>query len=542
MVIPEALNDHTTRAQHDDGLSNHQAWRTPLTLAADQRLRLCGVPQVSSNLTDPVQVLVSWNIDTVLTLQSISGNIPSAATTRRRTFYVQFSVSGLTHIEIARSSGPVAVEGRWACFSDKDMQAQFMSRDLIDGREADLALDTFHGRVSGIFAVPSFSLFLGNNEWDGVCIFDIDKISEIASVPAQSRAGSISRDRVRPESQDRIGEIPPCGTVLYDHLSDTSSENPGQPTAWAEVPTSGDSYVLCSTLGPKAASLLILEHSKSKATTTLRQVILPSFPIAYRRRHERATTSWEVLRTAGESDFLRHCNSLHVLPAKNTAGCVLLVGQKESSLWIELSLRCTARERLSVPVAEIPRPLLAKADPDIQFSSVALDIRARLAAGGLIREAPVEVPQAVHGLPPQTSTAGHLVVYKAEFYGRPGPAMNINLTFGVHRPYSLVNATVDGYCSIWVVDVPTPRGHRWISIEKDETGGEDEPSMYRFRYSDREAGDGVSLLATSLGANRSKACHPDDGYLAMAIEQDILALQDGNEPRMRQFAALRLGC
>ncbi|KZT59361.1 hypothetical protein CALCODRAFT_507568 [Calocera cornea HHB12733] len=421
--------------------------------------------------------------------------------------------------EIHGSSHPIAFAEDWACFSDKDGVGHAHVRNLKDGREADMLLDTFHGTMFGTFVAPSLSLFVLSDEYGGIRIFDIDKL-------------------VLRREQD---------VQLYCQVP---ADGPGDPSAWATVDIPDSQYMTALCLSPDGRSLIMLLHHKKDKYSELRMALLPAFPTIHRRRPQQSLPAWTIFQTARSGDILRHCNSLHVLSTNASGDVTFLLGQLESTFWIEVTCKTCHHDRPAVPDLPVPSWLVVDDNrlQEMTRSDVTDTIRARPAAGGVIRKARLARSSlALDEVPADWLDANAVMLLKDEFYSRTtqlaplvGPATDLILACGVSRPMMFLGGHSDGYHSFWLSATRTPKGHRYFAYAVAEDPEDDEaPSM--FRYSDVKAAHALELVSRGLGKSRFKPLHPDAPYIASALEEDITLMTNTRAPAaVRRAAALRL--
>ncbi|KZT55145.1 hypothetical protein CALCODRAFT_510290 [Calocera cornea HHB12733] len=545
----------------------------PIILDEGCSHRLCGTPQASHSNTGEVQLLVSWDIDRLTPRETASGAIPEAVHLGRKTYLFTISSSGSKVLyEIPHSSHPVAFAKEWACFSDKDGVAHAHVRNLKDGREADMMLDTFHGSLFGTFVLPSLSLFVFSDEYGGIRIFDIDTLSEHAQVP-NSHAGvaPAKAGRTPAEAGYRTAQIPQGATVLHHPVAgivlvlrrdedlelycQVQADGPGDPSAWATVKIPTSVYLTALCLSPEANALIMLLHDKVDKCSQLRMSLLPPRPAVHRRRIEESLDdwgSWDILHTTPGSDILRHCNSLQVLSTKPSGETTLLVGQLESTLWIEITCMSCDWDNRITPV--LPTPSWMTMDDSGLLARTSSDVietlRGRSAAGGVIRKTQSKEPLSLGAIAPSWVAPDMLPILEDDFYSRStelaplvGAAADMALAFGVSRPMQFLGGHSDGYHSYWLAATPTPKGNRYFAyaVVEDREADPDIKEPATFRYSDVQAAHALELVTRRIGERQFKKLHPDAPYIASALQEDIGCLTNTRAATpARIAAALRL--
>ncbi|KZT44711.1 hypothetical protein CALCODRAFT_513627, partial [Calocera cornea HHB12733] len=178
-------------------------------------------------------------------------------------------------------------------------------------------------------------------------------------------------------------------------------------------------------------------------------------------------------------------------------------------------------------------------------------LRARSAAGGVIRVATLNQPLSLGNIPEGWVNQDLIPMLEEEFYSRSdepaplvGPAVDMALSFGVSRPLKLLGAYTDGFNSYWISATPTPKGNRYFAfaVANDDEEDPHQKAPATFRYSDVEAAHALELVTRDIGASQFKALHPDATYIASALEQDILLVSKARaDAATRSAAALRLG-
>ncbi|EJU02500.1 hypothetical protein DACRYDRAFT_107417 [Dacryopinax primogenitus] len=296
-----------------------------------------------------------------------------------------------------------------------------------------------------------------------------------------------------------------------------------------------DEYLTALCLGPEPDQLITLVHKKESDASFLKMTT------GYQRRHfTECSPSWDILQTNPSTDLLRHCDTLHTLPFTTGTAPTFIVGQKETSLWMELRCEVSPPDRAFPSQMDIPGRIYDKFGGFAASDANAYRVRGRAAAGGVIIREAMKIPPTLEGVEPQWTGASHVELFEQDFYARPGAAVELRVSFGVVRPVRLLAAYTDGYSSFSVAGCLTPKGTRFIVLCEDASS--ERPENYTFRYSGKKAIYSIKLLGDSQCSHRFKSFHPDGSWIAEAIENDVCILLSPEEDTIkRRAAAIRLG-